>query len=179
MAPPQISVSNDIESNMKHDTKSHIGFSSSPVSSQLSTDPTEKIHLSRSGVLGKLQQLEEWLDKKMGIETQGIERIHEENKIPPSMFNMFLIWWSLIIHVGSLPIGVLGPQLGLSLPQCTIAIVLGSVFGGLVTGFCASLGPKVRKFMSKGYIRRYIKEATIYMKYFSYNICIRNMKIFS
>jgi hypothetical protein len=30
----------------------------------------------------------EWLDKKMGVETQGIDRIPEEQKRPPSMWNV-------------------------------------------------------------------------------------------
>lgn len=51
---------------------------------------------------------EQWLDDKMGVETQGIDRIPEEGKRPPSMINIFFIWWSMTCHVGTLPIGVLG-----------------------------------------------------------------------
>jgi hypothetical protein len=42
----------------------------------------------RSGILRTLRQGEEWLDAKIGIETQGIDRIHEENKKPPSKINV-------------------------------------------------------------------------------------------
>ena len=42
----------------------------------------------RSGILRSLRQGEEWLDAKVGIETQGIDRIHEEDKKPPSKINM-------------------------------------------------------------------------------------------
>jgi len=31
---------------------------------------------------------EEWLDRKMGVETQGIDRIPEQQKRPPSIWNV-------------------------------------------------------------------------------------------
>jgi hypothetical protein len=42
-----------------------------------------------------LSKGEEWLDRKMGIETQGIDRIPEEEKVPPSLINTFFMWWSM------------------------------------------------------------------------------------
>lgn len=42
----------------------------------------------RFGILHTLRQGEEWLDAKIGIETQGIDRIHEEDKKPPSKINV-------------------------------------------------------------------------------------------
>jgi purine-cytosine permease-like protein len=80
----------------------------------------------------------------MGIETQGIDRIHEEDKKPPSIINAFFLWWSLTCHVGTLPIGVLGPEFGLSLNQSVAAIVVGTVLGALCTAYTGTLGPKVR-----------------------------------
>lgn len=47
-----------------------------------------------------LSQCEIWLDEKMGIETQGIDRIPEEDKRPPHLINTFLMWWSMTCHVG-------------------------------------------------------------------------------
>lgn len=47
-----------------------------------------------------LSRGEVWLDKKMGIETQGIDRIPEEEKRPPHLINTFLMWWSMTCHVG-------------------------------------------------------------------------------
>lgn len=95
------------------------------------------------GFLRKLRRGEEWLDEKMGVETQGIDRIHEEDKKPPSILNVFFLWWSLTCHVGTLPIGVLGPEFGLSLNQSVAAIVVGTVLGALCTSYCGTLGPKV------------------------------------
>lgn len=98
---------------------------------------------SRVGFLKTLRNGEEWLDKKMGIETQGVDRIHEEDKKPPSILNVFFLWWSLTCHVGTLPIGVLGPEFGLTLNQSIAAIVIGTITGALCTAYCGTLGPKV------------------------------------
>lgn len=72
--------------------------------------PRAHILQSRFGPLRKMREGEEWLDKKLGIETQGIDRIPEEQKKPPSVLNIFFMWWSLNLHVGVVPLGVLGPE---------------------------------------------------------------------
>jgi hypothetical protein len=96
------------------------------------------------GFLRSLRRGEEWLDEKMGIETQGIDRIKEEDKRPPSIINVFFLWWSLTCHVGTIPIGLLGPEFGLSLGQSVAAIVVGTMLGALCTSYTGTLGPKVR-----------------------------------
>jgi hypothetical protein len=98
------------------------------------------------GFLRRLRRGEEWLDEKMGIETQGIDRIKEEEKRPPSIINVFFLWWSLTCHVGTIPIGLLGPLFGLSLGQSVAAIVVGTMLGSLCTAYTGTLGPKVRNF---------------------------------
>lgn len=90
-----------------------------------------------------LSKSEAWLDQKMGVETQGIDRIPEEEKQPPSIWNIYLIWHSMTLHVGTIPIGFLGPQFGLTLGQSVAAIVVGTFLGALCTGYCGTLGPKV------------------------------------
>lgn len=97
----------------------------------------------RNTILGHMRAGEKWLDRKMGIETQGIDRIHEEDKRPPSLLNVFFIWWSVTCHVGTLPIGMLGPTWGLSLGQSVAGIVVGTILGALCTAFTGTLGPKV------------------------------------
>lgn len=96
------------------------------------------------GLFRTLRRGEEWLDAKMGIETQGIDRIKEEDKRPPSIINVFFLWWSLTCHVGTIPIGLLGPEFGLSLQQSVAAIVVGTMLGALCTGYTGTLGPRVR-----------------------------------
>lgn len=98
------------------------------------------------GALAWMRRQEDKLDAKMGIETQGIDRILEEDKKPPSILNVFFLWWSLTCHVGTLPIGLLGPDpevFGLSLGQSVGCIVGGTLLGALCTAYCGTLGPKV------------------------------------
>lgn len=89
-----------------------------------------------------LSQGEQWLDSKFGIETQGIDRIPEEQKRPPSIWNVFLLWWGATCHVGTVPIGVLGPAFGLPLGESIAAIVVGTFIGAVCPAFCGTLGPK-------------------------------------
>lgn len=98
---------------------------------------------NRIAVFRVLRQGEEWMDRKMGIETRGIDRIPEEKKQPPSTWNIFFMWWSLNIHVGVLPLGVLGPEFGLSLRNSIAAAIGGTVLGALTTAYTGTLGPKV------------------------------------
>jgi hypothetical protein len=90
-----------------------------------------------------MRQGEEWLDSKIGVETRGIDRVPEEEKTPPSIWNSFLMWWSMTCHLGTLPIGILGPEFGLDLKQSIAAIVCGTFLGALCTAYCGTLGPKV------------------------------------
>ena len=108
----------------------------------------EEIHAkelqSRSRILRSMRKGEEWLDEKLGgIETRGIDRIPEAEKQPPSILNIFLMWWSLNVHVGVVPLGVLGPEFGLSLNQSVAASVVGTLLGTLCTAYTGTLGPKV------------------------------------
>lgn len=53
------------------------------------------------------------------------------------------MWWSLNVHVGVVPLGILGPEFGLSLGQSIAASVVGTALGALCTSFTGSLGPKL------------------------------------
>lgn len=100
---------------------------------------------ARVAILRYLNGFEAWLDRRLGVETQGVDRIPEEEKQPPSVWNIFLMWWSLNIHVGVLPLGLLGPEFGLSLKQSIAASIIGIILGALMTSTTGTLGPKVRK----------------------------------
>lgn len=101
-------------------------------------------HIQNSITLFRqLNQAERWLDAKVGIETQGIDRIPEERKKPPSILNIFLLWWGATCHIGTVPIGVLGPTFGLPLSESIAAIVVGTWLGALCPAFCGTLGPKL------------------------------------
>ncbi|KAI9691100.1 MAG: hypothetical protein M1822_008720 [Bathelium mastoideum] len=97
----------------------------------------------RNTLLHSLRRGEEWLDAKVGIETRGIDRIPDEERRPPSIWNIFFLWWSMNVHVGVLPLGLLGPQFGLSLRQSVAASMVGIVLGALCTAYTGTLGPKL------------------------------------
>ena len=99
---------------------------------------------SNVNFLRGMRKAEEWLDAKLGITLQGVDRIPEELKQPPSIWNIFLMWWSLNVHVGVIPLGLLGPEFGLSLSQSIAASVVGTILGACCTSFTGTLGPKVR-----------------------------------
>jgi hypothetical protein len=42
----------------------------------------------KNAVFRKMRRGEEWLDEKMGVESTGIDRIPEEDKQPPSIWNV-------------------------------------------------------------------------------------------
>ncbi|KAG9229073.1 hypothetical protein BJ875DRAFT_489249 [Amylocarpus encephaloides] len=90
-----------------------------------------------NGFLHTLRKGEDWLDEKLVIETQGIDIIHEEDKRPPSILNVFLMWWSMPCHVRTIQIGILGPEFGLSLNQSVAGCVVGTFLGACCTAFIA------------------------------------------
>jgi len=53
------------------------------------------------------------------------------------------MWWSLNVHVGVIPLGILGPEFGLSLGQSIAASVIGTAMGAICTGCTGTLGPKL------------------------------------
>lgn len=130
------------------DKETYATHSVAPAYASHTTESEEEIRAreiqQKVGFLKRLRNGEEWLDEKMGIETQGVDRIHEADKKPPSILNVFFLWWSLTCHVGTLPIGVLGPEFGLSLNASVAAIVVGTILGALCTAYTGTLGPKVR-----------------------------------
>lgn len=94
-------------------------------------------------VLKQLRQAEEWLDSKVGIEVRGIDRVPEAEKRPPSIWNIFFLWWSLNVHVGVIPLGLLGAEFGLTLQQNIAACIAGNILGALCTAYDGTLSPKL------------------------------------
>ena len=74
---------------------------------------------------------------------KGIDRIPDEERSPPSIWNIFFLWFSMTCHVGTIPLGMLGAEFGLSLGQSVAAIVVGLGLGILCPAFTGQLGPKV------------------------------------
>jgi hypothetical protein len=106
--------------------------------------PRYQVIQQRFGPLRHLGHFERQMDKRLGVESQGIDRIREDERKPPSLLNAVLMWYSLNLHVASLPVGFLGPELGLSFGMSCAAVILGVFTGALLPAFAATLGPKVR-----------------------------------
>jgi len=92
-----------------------------------------------------LRKCELALNMKLGIEIEGATRIHEDARSKPSIWNVFFMWITVTCHAGTVPIGILGAEFGLSFHESIAAIVAGNVLGALCTSFCGTLGPKVRQ----------------------------------
>ncbi|KAK4946067.1 hypothetical protein LTR10_014869 [Elasticomyces elasticus] len=93
----------------------------------------------RVPILRKLRAVEAWLDKKLGIETTGADRIPEDQRRPPSIFNMMFFWFSMLISPGTITLGLLGPIYGLSVNDSIVITVFGSAIGSVVPAFTATL----------------------------------------
>jgi NCS1 nucleoside transporter family len=132
------------------DVEKHPGLNGTPNEAEFhrgSVTPAYEIARARDiqnsiAPLRFLSRGELWLDEKLHIETQGIDRIPEEMKRPPHLMNTFFMWFSMTCHVGTLPLGVLGPEFGLTLNQSVSAIVVGTFLGALCTAYTGTLGPK-------------------------------------
>lgn len=96
------------------------------------------------GVLSRLRNLEAALDRKLGVESEAINRVKPEEKTPQSWHSqatMALLWASGTMQISAFATGFLGPEFGLSLGQSIAITICGSLLGAAVTGFCATLGP--------------------------------------
>ena len=84
----------------------------------------------QTGVLARLRYYESILDAKMGIESHGPKRILPEEKQPPNQWVMFIMWGSTADYtLGSINTGFLGVEFGLSLPQCILITLFGTLLG--------------------------------------------------
>lgn len=83
----------------EHNALGELSRGGSDISSIDEIKRTKEVQ-SKVPILRQLRKGEEWLDSKVGIELRGIDRVPEEEKQPPSIWNVFLLWWSLNVHVG-------------------------------------------------------------------------------
>ncbi|KAI0475758.1 permease for cytosine/purines, uracil, thiamine, allantoin-domain-containing protein [Xylariaceae sp. FL0804] len=95
------------------------------------------------GPLSRLRGLEAALDRKLGVESEAIDRKLPEDRRPVpwhSQLNMALLWASGTMNVSCFATGLLGWEFGLSLRQSVVICIFASLLGGAVSGFCATLG---------------------------------------
>ena len=107
---------------------------------ETTTATTDK---DNNDLLSKLSHLEATLDRKLGVESQAIERkLPHDRQLPTwqSQLNMALLWASGTMNISCFATGFLGWEFGLSLTQSVVICVFASLLGGAASGFCATMG---------------------------------------
>ncbi|KAJ2970235.1 hypothetical protein NQ176_g8284 [Zarea fungicola] len=95
------------------------------------------------GLLARLRNLEARMDKKLGIESDAIERKRAEDRqyVPwHEQMSMALLWASGTMNTSCFATGFLGHEFGLDLRQSIITTVLVSLLGGMLVGAAATFG---------------------------------------
>lgn len=92
----------------------------------------------KGGLLAKLRGFENALDRKLGVESHGIERRRPEDRDPAfaswsHQTVMFLMWMSATTNLSCFTTGFLGWELGLDLWRCLVIIIFSSFIGAAVT----------------------------------------------
>ncbi|KAL7623448.1 hypothetical protein AAE478_007130 [Parahypoxylon ruwenzoriense] len=101
---------------------------------------------TKRGFLDKLRSFEDALDRKLGIEVHSIERRLPEDRDPfyarwINQIGLVGFWIGGSMNLTCFASGFLGWELGLDLRQSLLIIVFGTVVGGSVTSWCATMGP--------------------------------------
>ncbi|KAI7222020.1 hypothetical protein KC333_g1380 [Hortaea werneckii] len=96
-----------------------------------------------NGILSKLRSWESAMDRKLGIESEAIDRKLPDERQPmtwASQLGMALLWASGTMNLSCFSTGFLGWQFGLSLKQSIVIVIFASLLGGAVSAFSATLG---------------------------------------
>ena len=100
-----------------------------------------------NGIFSKLRNLEATMDRKLGLESQAIDRKLPEDRTAyswHSQLNMALLWASGTMNISCFATGFVGWQyFGLSLKQNILIIIFASILGGAISGFCATFGARM------------------------------------
>ncbi|KAI2779655.1 putative nucleoside transporter [Daldinia loculata] len=104
------------------------------------------IRVQKTGFLAKLRSYEEALDRKLGVESHSIERKLPGNRNPfyarwSGQLAIVSFWVGGCMNLGTFATGFIGWELGLDLRQSILVIIFGSVAGGMITSWCATMGP--------------------------------------
>ena len=96
-----------------------------------------------NGLLSKLRNIEAAMDRKLGVESEAIDRKLPNERQPltwRSQLTMCLLWASGTMNLSCFATGFLGWEFGLTLKQSILISLFASLLGGAVSGFCATLG---------------------------------------
>lgn len=111
--------------------------SSSTTGHDFPNTSSQRVHQSSynkgHGPLSRLRHYEAVLDKKLGIEGAGPERILPEDRKPPRSWMMALVWASGTMNLSCFTTGFLGWEFGLSLKQSVLCMIFGTLLGAMLT----------------------------------------------
>ncbi|KAI9820760.1 MAG: hypothetical protein M1827_005130 [Pycnora praestabilis] len=111
-----------------------------PIQSDVSSEEADSLN-RKSGFLGRLRYYESVLNRKLGVEAHGPNRILPEDRKPPHTIVMFAMWASGTMNISCFTTGFLGWEFGLSLSQTILIVVFASFLGAALTAWCATMGP--------------------------------------
>ncbi|KAK8850425.1 hypothetical protein IAR55_004343 [Kwoniella newhampshirensis] len=92
----------------------------------------------------KFDELNRKLEKKMGIETRGIQRVPESERTDTKLYHNTFIWLACNCVLPTLSIGVLGPQLFyLGLGDSMLCIFFFNAVTAAIPAYMSTFGPKL------------------------------------
>jgi hypothetical protein len=100
---------------------------------ELKVSAVEEEPVKPSGILAQIRYYEELLDRKLGIESHSLDRVHPEDRHPPSSVVMAFMWASATMNISCFSTGFLGKQFGLSLGQTIPIVIFSTLLGAMVT----------------------------------------------
>lgn len=93
----------------------------------------ERTLVKPSGFFARFRYYEELLDRKLGVESHSLDRVHPEDRNPPSPLVMAFMWASATMNLSCFSTGFLGNEFGLSLSQTIPITIFATLLGGAVT----------------------------------------------
>lgn len=105
---------------------------------ELDVSPVDQEPVKPSGFFARIRYYEDMLDRKLGIESHSLDRVHPENRFQPSPVVMAFMWASATMNLSCFSTGFLGMEFGLSLGETVPIIILASLVGSSVTVRTAS-----------------------------------------
>ncbi|KAJ6160887.1 hypothetical protein N7470_004283 [Penicillium chermesinum] len=111
------------------------------IQSELDITPVSSDPEKPSGFFGTIRYYEGLLDRKLGIESNSLERVHPENRKSPSPVVMAFMWASATMNISCFSTGFLGTEFGLTLGETIAITIFATLLGSAATGWCATMGP--------------------------------------
>lgn len=91
------------------------------------------------GIFAAISYYEQYLDRKMRIESHSLDRVYPENRDSPSSVVMAFMWASATMNISCFSTGFLGIEFGLSLGQTISIVIFATLLGAAVTVSMQSL----------------------------------------